>query len=320
MTTLNANLVPLTPAAVDAVRCRGVGFRYPRGGGAGINDDAPALRDITLSVRVGERLGILGPNGGGKSTLVKLILGLLPCQSGELSVFGVAPHAARKNGLIGYVPQRVEAELAFPLSVRQVVAMSAERGLMPWERAGRGRRSALGSAIDHAIEVVGLSSVADRAIGKLSGGQLQRAMIARALAGRPRILFLDEPTVGIDVGGQQRFAELLDSLHQKLGLTIVIVSHDIRVIAAGCDRVACLSRTLHFHDTPQGLTPKVLAEVFRHDVAGIFGGVHVAAHAAGRCPPGCEVDGADANSAAPGTATADSVAARAASLWRGEKP
>lgn len=290
----------------------------------GVADDAPALKDITISVRVGERLGILGPNGGGKSTLVKLILGLLPCQTGELSVFGVPPHEARKKGLIGYVPQRVEAELAFPLSVRQVVAMSAQRGLMPWMRVDRARHD----AIENAIEVVGLSSVADRAIGKLSGGQLQRAMIARALAGRPRILFLDEPTVGIDVGGQQRFAELLDSLHTKLGLTIVIVSHDIRVIAAGCDRVACLSRTLHFHDTPQGLTPKVLAEVFRHDVAGIFGDVHVAAHVAGSCPPGCAVDVAvestvertNMNASAPGAAAANSVAAKAASLWRGEKP
>lgn len=279
-------------------------------------DDAPALKDISLSVRVGERLGILGPNGGGKSTLVKLILGLLPCQSGDLSVFGEPPHEARRKGLIGYVPQRVESELAFPLSVRQVVAMSAERGLMPWARVDHDRRS----AVENAIEVVGLASVADRAIGKLSGGQLQRAMIARALAGRPRILFLDEPTVGIDVGGQQRFAELLDSLHSRLGLTIVIVSHDIRVIAAGCDRVACLSRTLHFHDTPQGLTPKVLAEVFRHDVAGIFGDVHVAAHVAGSCPPGCAGDGPGTSADARGAPPADSVAARAASLWKGERP
>jgi len=331
MTALAANLAHFnaTDASAPAVECRGVTYRYARaGGGIGVVDDAPALRGITLSVRVGERLGILGPNGGGKSTLVKLILGLLPCQSGELSVFGQPPHEARKKGLIGYVPQRVEAELAFPLSVRQVVAMSAQRGLMPWMHVDRTRQG----AIENAIEVVGLSSVADRAIGKLSGGQLQRAMIARALAGRPRILFLDEPTVGVDVGGQQRFAELLDSLHKKLGLTIVIVSHDIRVIAAGCDRVACLSRTLHFHDTPQGLTPKVLAEVFRHDVAGIFGDVHVVAHVAGSCPPGCAIDGAidgsvdgphdgsTANAAASGAPPADSVAARAASLWKGEKP
>lgn len=321
----NSSSPPAAHTSTQAVECRGVTFRYPRAsGGTGPADDAPALKDITLSVRVGERLGILGPNGGGKSTLVKLILGLLPRQSGELAVFGVPPQEARKQGLIGYVPQRVEAELAFPLSVRQVVAMSAQRGLMPWMSGDRARHD----AIENAVEVVGLSSVADRAIGKLSGGQLQRAMIARALAGRPRILFLDEPTVGIDVGGQQRFAELLDSLHRKLGLTIVIVSHDIRVIAAGCDRVACLSRTLHFHDTPQGLTPKVLAEVFRHDVAGIFGDVHVAAHVAGSCPPGCAVDdatnvaggGTDANAAPSGGSPVDSVAARAASFWRGEKP
>jgi ABC-type Mn2+/Zn2+ transport system ATPase subunit len=95
---------------------------------------------------------------------------------------------------------------------------------------------------------------------------------------------LDEPTVGIDVAGQQKFADLLRTLHDRLGLTIMIVSHDIRTIAAGCDRVACLSRTLHSHTAPEGLTPKVLAEVFSHDVAAIFGDVHVDAHLARECP------------------------------------
>ena len=99
-------------------------------------------------------------------------------------------------------------------------------------------------------------------------------------------LALDEPTVGIDIEGQARFSELLDTIHQELNLTIVIVSHDVRAIAAGCDRVACLARTLHFHDAPQGLTPQVLAEVFQHDVAGAFGDVHVEAHRAEECPGG----------------------------------
>jgi zinc transport system ATP-binding protein len=109
-------------------------------------------------------------------------------------------------------------------------------------------------------------------------------MIARALAGRPRILLLDEPTVGIDVAGQHRFADLMRSLHERLHLTIVLVTHDIRAIATGSDRVACLSRTLHSHTAPEGLTPAVLAEVFRHDVAAIFGDVHIHAHPAADCP------------------------------------
>ncbi|MFM9994305.1 MAG: metal ABC transporter ATP-binding protein [Phycisphaerales bacterium] len=266
-----------------AVDYEDVTFSYARPGDADAEavggDDRCALRGVTLSVRAGERLGILGPNGGGKTTLLKLTLGLLRGQRGRIRVLGMDPERARRERMIGYVPQRIEAELAFPVSARQVVAMSASRRVPPWSRlsgeaAERVRRS---------LEVVGALDQADRPIGRLSGGQLQRVMIARALAGNPRILLLDEPTVGIDVGGQQRFAELIRSVHERLGLTIIMVSHDLRSIAAGCDRVACLNRTLHSHVTPEGLTPAVLAEVFRHDVAAIFGDVHVHAHPAGEC-------------------------------------
>jgi len=112
---------------------------------------------------------------------------------------------------------------------------------------------------------------------------LQRVWIARALANRPRLLLLDEPTVGIDPAGQQQFSDLLTRLRNEMDLTIVVVSHDLRTVAAGCDRVACLARTLHFHDAPGGLTPAVLAEVFRHDVSAIFGDVHIDAHRAAEC-------------------------------------
>jgi zinc transport system ATP-binding protein len=266
------------PAASDlAVEYRGVSFSYPGQPGQG---PRKALDRISLDVRIGERLGIFGPNGGGKSTLLKLTLGLLRPESGSIRVFGFTPDEARRRRLIGYVPQKVEAELTFPLSVRQVVEMSATLGLPPWRRTpSSARRDA-----ERALDIVDATSLADRPIGKLSGGQLQRVMIARALAGRPRLLLLDEPTVGIDAVGQQRFADLLRSLHDRLGLTIMLVSHDFRTIAAGCDRVACLSCTLHSHVAPEGLTPQVLAEVFSHDVAAIFGDVHVDAHLARECP------------------------------------
>jgi len=269
-----------------AIQYQGVTFVYPRAAG-GTGSPRAAIENITLDVRAGERLGILGPNGGGKSTLLKLTLGLLRGYSGSIRVFGVSPEEARRRRLIGYVPQRVEAELAFPLSVRQVVQMAAAPGA-----AGR-------KDVDEALALVGASDLAERAIGKLSGGQLQRVMIARALAGKPRLLLLDEPTVGIDIAGQHRFADLLSSLHDRLGLTIVVVSHDLRTIASGCDRVACLARTLHSHVAPEGLTPRVLAEVFSHDVAAIFGDLHVDAHLAAECHdpshehqhgPGCAHD------------------------------
>lgn len=263
---------PTSDSHVHALEYRGVSYSYP-----GV--EAPALESISFAVHAGERLGILGPNGGGKSTLLKLTLGLLEPRSGDIRVCGRSPHEARRAGLVGYVPQKVDAELAFPLSVRQVVTMPLVVALAPWKRAPAEtlRRA------DEALSMVGASELAERPIGGLSGGQLQRVMIARAIAPRPKLLLLDEPTVGIDVTGQRRFADLLQSLRERLGVTIVVVSHDIRTIAAGCDRVACLARTLHFHDAPAGLTPQVLGEVFRHDIAEVFGDVHVDAHAASSC-------------------------------------
>jgi zinc transport system ATP-binding protein len=266
-----------------AVECDGVSFAYPGVDGT----EKPVLSGITLNVNAGERLGILGPNGGGKSTLLKLMLGLLRPRGGAIRVFGSSPEDASRRRLIGYVPQKVEAELAFPLSVRQVVAMSAALGVSPLAPLGATGRA----AVEESLELVGAAALANRPIGKLSGGQLQRVMIARALASRPRLLLLDEPTVGIDIAGQQRFSELLRTLHDRLGLTIIVVSHDIRTIASGSDRVACLSRTLHSHVAPEGLTPAVLAEVFSHDVAAIFGDVHIDAHLANECPDPGHVQG-----------------------------
>lgn len=264
-----------TGDGANAVEFRNVTFSYARG------ENTPAVQGVTLDVPVGQRLGVLGPNGGGKSTLLKLTLGLLRGYSGSIRVFGATPEEARRKRWIGYVPQRNEAVLEFPVSVRQAAAMSAALPVSPWRSGAKATQK----EVDEALELVGMSDLAERPVGSLSGGQLQRTMIARAVAGRPRMLLLDEPTVGIDVAGQQKFGELLKSLHDRLGLTIIVVSHDIRTIAAGSDRVACLSRTLHSHVAPEGLTPAVLAEVFRHDVAAIFGGdIHVHAHPAESCP------------------------------------
>jgi zinc transport system ATP-binding protein len=259
-----------------AVELIGVGFTYP---GA----ELPALSEVDLRIAEGERLGILGPNGGGKSTLLKIILGLLRPQQGTARVLGRSPDEARRSSLIGYVPQKLDADLALPISVREMVTLGATWTLAPWRRVD----SATIARVGELLRLVGAEGFADRPIGKLSGGQMQRALIARALAGQPKILALDEPLVGIDVPGQRQFAELLDRVHRELRLTTIIISHDLRAIAAGSDRVACLARRLHSHVSPAGLTPEVLAEVFSHDVAGIVGNlgpVHVHAHRAADCP------------------------------------
>lgn len=240
---------------------------------------ASTIQNISLRVEPGERLGILGPNGAGKTTLVRIALGLLNPSSGSVRVFGRSPAEARAAKWIGYVPQRTAAELAFPLSVQQVVEMPTGVGKKPWQRPDPSAQE----AVSRAISLTGCEGFADLPIGRVSGGQLQRAMIARALAAEPRLLVLDEPTIGIDVAGQQQFAAMLAHVQEQLGVTVVIVTHDLRTIAAGCDRVACLHRTLHAHVSPEGLTPAVLAEVFRHEVEGIFGAVHVDAHRAVDC-------------------------------------
>lgn len=285
--------VPTSPSAMlsaPAVQVDGVTFSYP-------GSDAPALENVSLTVAEGERLGVLGPNGGGKSTLLKIVLGVLTPASGRVTVLGRTPAGATHAGLVGYVPQGLEVEKGFPLSVRQVVELAVSWRLAPWRRLPDVELE----RIESLLGLVGAAGFAERPIGSLSGGQLQRVMIARALAPRPRLLVLDEPTVGIDAAGQAQFAALLDAVHTQTGVTMLVVSHDIRAIAAGCDRVACLSRKLHFHDAPSGLTPAVLAEVFAHDVAGLAGvgplaGMHVHAHGPGEA---CPMDHAPLPSSAP---------------------
>lgn len=258
--------------AAPAISFKGVTFTYPGGLDA-------AVESVSFQVQPGERLGILGPNGGGKTTLIRLLIGLLSPSHGSIRVFGQSPAAARRHGAVAYVAQRLEAELTFPMSAGQVVRMGALCRLGPFERLS-GERLQL---VERAIEVTGVEPVASQPIATLSGGQVQRVMIARALAANPKILVLDEPTIGVDPAGQIQFASLLETARDQFGLTIVIVSHDVKAIAAGCDRVACLSRTLHCHIAPSGLTPQVLAEVFQHDVAAFFGDVHVDAHTAAEC-------------------------------------
>lgn len=269
-----------------ALDVRAVMFRYDSAPWGGERGDRPVLDRVTLGVRAGERLGILGPNGGGKSTLLKLVLGLLRPDAGEIRVFGRPPARARREGLIGYLPQRIEASREWPISVRQAVAMGAAVGVSPWSRTP----PSVWAGVDRAIDLVGMGELRERPVGRLSGGQVQLMMIARAVARGPRLLVLDEPTVGVDVAGQQRFAALMRRLHDELDLTVVTVSHELATIAASSDRVACLRQTLHYHDTPAGLTPQVLAEVFSHDVEAVFGSVHVDAHRAADCPDPAHAD------------------------------
>lgn len=247
-------------ASTDAICLDRVGYRY---------GEVEALRDVTLHVERGCNLGIIGPNGGGKTTLLKIILGLLTDFSGNVHITGLPPEVVCKRGdVVGYVAQKATFEPRFPFTVRQVVRMGlvGKSGLLHrYAKADKDH-------VEYLLEQLDLQDLADRPIAQMSGGQQQRVLIARALAPQPSILLLDEPTVGVDVAGQRRFADLIHRLHETLGLTVLVVSHDLRAVAGTCGKVAVLSRTIHYHDSPAGLTQDLLQEIFQHDVMPMLSG------------------------------------------------
>jgi zinc transport system ATP-binding protein len=229
---------------------------------------APVLEGVDLRVASGEFLGIVGPNAGGKSTLLKLILGLLKPRRGRVRVLGEPPRRARRR--IGYVPQYPGFSRDFPISVEEVVLMgrfglsgSGKGGLLGL-RLGRWRRMDRDAAAA-ALREVEAADLSGRQIGTLSGGQMQRVLLARALAAEPELLILDEPTANIDQRIEGEIFELLAALNRRL--TILVVSHDIAFISSYVTRVACLNRTLvcHTTDAIDGQTIRALyGEEVRH--------------------------------------------------------
>lgn len=207
------------------------------------------LESINLAVTTKDFLAIIGPNGGGKSTLIKLILGLLSPQSGTIEVFGKSP----KDGahLLSYVPQHTHANSDFPITVLEVVLMGCLDGRC-W---GRYTKS------DHfraheALEQVGMSQYAKTKLSRLSGGQRQRIFIARALCMDAKMLLLDEPTASIDIDGQRQIFELLQSLNSRMG--IMVVSHDINVVLGYANKIAHINRRLYMHDAPSAATKEAI--------------------------------------------------------------
>lgn len=203
-----------------------------------------ALEDVSIAVPAGRYVGIVGPNGAGKTTLIRAILGLIPAASGTVRVFGEKPAAARKGGTIGYVPQRVaQGELTFPVTVEETVMT----GLAPRIGLGRFAGTKDRQAMERALELTGTANLRKKLVHELSGGQRQRVFIARALAAEPKILLLDEPTTGVDIGAKEAFYALLRTLHKDMGLTILFVSHDIEVTAQEADFVLALNQKLICH-------------------------------------------------------------------------
>jgi len=213
----------------------------------------PVVRNVNLAIREGEFLGVIGPNAGGKSTLLKLILGLLQPDSGEITVFGKRPEKGRSR--IGYVPQHPAFSRDFPINVRDAVLL----GRLGETRWYGGYTQEDKEIAINALKAVEIDNIRNRTIDSLSGGQLQRVLIARALASRPDILILDEPTANIDVRAEEDIFGLLKQYNDHM--TIIVVSHDIGFISGYVDRVACLNQTMLCHTTSE-ISGKTIEELY----------------------------------------------------------
>ena len=235
----------------SAIAVRNLNFAY---------NGHKVLSDISLDIAKGEYVGVIGPNGGGKTTFLKLVLGLLEPDSGSLSLCGEDPSQARKFGRIGYVPQRAtQLEKHFPATVLEVV----QSGLTSVPPSLRDK-----DAVTKALEATYIIDLQSKLIHELSGVQRQLVFIARCLTAKPQILLLDEPVTGVDIPSRDRFYELLKKLNTEKGLTILFVTHDVDAIAKEVSQVLCLNQKICCHTSPQEFLQKhVLDELYSHNHA-----------------------------------------------------
>lgn len=246
-------LEPLWHGAEPAIEVRGVSYAY---------DDRDVLSDVNLNVRGGDFMAVIGPNGGGKTTLIKLILGLLTPRTGSIRVLGVDPRCNRPA--IGYVPQHAVIQPSFPITVRDAVLLGLRRkagvlvsGRWPGHDAAS-RRKAMDS-----LDMVQMADFADRRFDALSGGQKQRVLVARALVSNPGLLLFDEPTSNIDPQGKVCLFDLLSAL--SASITIVMVSHDLISASTRITSVAVVNKSL-IQSQGRELTPQMLELVYgSHD-------------------------------------------------------
>ncbi len=203
------------------------------------------LENISLQVEEGDFLGLIGPNGGGKSTLLKIILGLLEFKKGKVKLFDQEIKEFRDWHKIGYVAQKAGFNpTGFPITVSEVISMAGGKGV----------------EIERVLKLTNLLNKKNHLLSELSGGQQQRVFIARALLHEPQLLILDEPTVGIDGNSQVQFYDLLRQLNQEKGLSIILVSHEVDLVAKEVNKIACINQSLIYHGQAQQLLENDLLE------------------------------------------------------------
>ena len=240
-------------AQTPVIEMRNVSFAY---------NATPALEGVNLAVADGESVCVVGPNGGGKTTLLKIILGLLQPATGEARVFGQPPEQARRR--VGYMPQESLYDPQFPVSVMDIVLMGrlGRHWCGPYSRSDK-------EAARAALDELGMNGFESRSFASLSGGQRQRALIARALASEPKILLLDEPTANVDPHGGEQLLDILETLNQRM--TILMVTHDLGFVSTFFKRVVCVNRRVVVHPMSE-ITGEIIQDIYgggqymiRHD-------------------------------------------------------
>lgn len=232
------------------IEFREVGFAYPEGG--------PVLEDVTFVISGKKHVCVIGPNGGGKTTMLKLMLGLLQPERGTVEIFGIPPHRACRH--VGYVPQHTVLRRGFPITVREVVLTGCvDRHFFGWHRP------ACGVDADAVLKELGILDLASRPFDQLSGGQRQRVLIARALVGNPALLLLDEPTANIDPAVARQVRDILTALSRRM--TVVTVSHDLDYLGSGLDVILLVNGTVEEMD-PAEITAETVWRLHTHRTQG----------------------------------------------------
>lgn len=227
----------------------------------GYNDE-PVLKDVSFEIEKGSITAVIGPNGAGKTTLLKAMLGLIPVREGKIEIMGIEHEKACRH-ISGhhldcphptYVPQRYSFDKTFPITVKEFIGLALRPGL--------DKKDA-----QNALKEIGMLKHKDKLMGELSGGQVQRVLIARAILGDPEIIFLDEPEVGIDIGGEMTFYELIRHLNTEHGTTCVLISHEIDVVYKYADQVICLNKKMLCQGVPDKvLTPQTMKKLYGEEV------------------------------------------------------